>query len=88
MTTQRNGIFIVMMVLVIGTVSVFPGDPWATDDERGFIFQVGLGFAGLSYGEESDTLLSGVEELPEGFRMQLYLNLGAGLRSEQVFHRN
>jgi len=39
MTTQRNGIFIVMMVLVIGTVSVFPGDPWATDDERGFIFR-------------------------------------------------
>ena len=48
------------------------------DRDRGFLFQIGLGFAGVSYPSDVELLLDALESIPGVSRTRLNLHLGAG----------
>ena len=48
------------------------------DRDRGFLFQIGLGFAGISYPSDVEMLLDALESSPGVGRTRVNVHLGAG----------
>lgn len=65
----------VMFFLFVSTIGVYGQQ---ADRDRGFLFQIGLGFAGVSYPSDVELLLDTLESTPGVSRTRINVHLGAG----------
>lgn len=76
--TMRNKLcFLISLIFLFGiSTGVFAQDQ--QDEERGFYFQFGLGFAGTSYPDEYEQLLDALEDAPGVDRTRVNIHLAVG----------